>query len=58
MSMTAQLKKEKKIMEEKVEKVRQVVPGVNKNDIILALHSYDMDVHRTIQAFCDGGFIL
>ncbi|KAE9555323.1 hypothetical protein FO519_001482 [Halicephalobus sp. NKZ332] len=53
MSMAAQLKKEKKIIDEKVEKVRQVVPAVNKNDIILALHSYDMDVHRTIQAFCD-----
>ena len=52
--MTAQLKKEKKIIDEKVEKVRQVVPSVSKNDIILALHSYDMDVHRTIQAFCDG----
>jgi len=51
--MTAQLKKEKKIIDDKVEKVRQVVPGVSKNDIILALHSYDMDVHRTIQAFCD-----
>lgn len=53
----AQIKKEKKLVEEKVEKVRQVVPTVSKNDIILALHNFDMDVQRTIQAFCEGSLI-
>ncbi|CAD6184600.1 unnamed protein product [Caenorhabditis auriculariae] len=46
---------EKKIMAEKVAKVREVVNGVNNNDIIMVLHSFDLNVEKTIQAFCDGG---
>jgi hypothetical protein len=52
---TAQYKKEKKIVEEKVQKVRQVVPTLSTNEIILALHNYDLDVERTIQAFLEEG---
>lgn len=51
----AQYKKEKKVMEEKVQKVRQVVPTIKTNEIILALHNYDLDVERTIQAFLEEG---
>lgn len=43
---------------QKVAKVREVVNGVSTNDIILALHSYDLNVERTIQAFCEGMLIL
>lgn len=46
---------EKKRMEEAVAKVREVVHTASKNDIILALHNFDLDVNRTIQAFCDDG---
>lgn len=45
---------EKKLINEKIAKVREVVHGVSTNDIILALHSFDMNVERTIQAFCEG----
>lgn len=51
---TQAYKVEKKIMDEKIAKVREVVRSVNTNDIILALHNYDLDVERTIQAFCEG----
>ncbi|GMT29540.1 hypothetical protein PFISCL1PPCAC_20837, partial [Pristionchus fissidentatus] len=44
-----------KIMAEKVSKVREVISNVSKNDIILALHSHDLDVARTIAALMDGG---
>ncbi|CAI4223149.1 unnamed protein product [Auanema sp. JU1783] len=39
----------------KVSKVKEVVRGVSNDDIILALHSYDFNVERTIQAFCEDG---
>ncbi|VDM66908.1 unnamed protein product [Strongylus vulgaris] len=45
---------EKKLINEKIAKVREVVHGVSTNDIILALHSFDMNVERTIQAFCEA----
>lgn len=37
-----------------VNKVKEVVNGVSNNDIILALHSFDFNVEKTIQAFCEG----
>ncbi|WKX91519.1 hypothetical protein Q1695_009950 [Nippostrongylus brasiliensis] len=46
---------EKKLINEKIAKVREVVHGVSTNDIILALYSLDMNVERTIQAFCEDG---
>ncbi|VDM52920.1 unnamed protein product [Angiostrongylus costaricensis] len=46
---------EKKLINDKIAKVREVVHGVSTNDIILALHSFDMNVERTIQAFCEDG---
>ncbi|PIO56586.1 hypothetical protein TELCIR_22014 [Teladorsagia circumcincta] len=46
---------ERKIINEKIAKVREVVHGVSTNDIILALYSLDMNVERTIQAFCEDG---
>ncbi|VDK48857.1 unnamed protein product [Anisakis simplex] len=56
MSSTAvQYRNEKKRIEEAVAKVREVVNFASKNDIILALHNFDLDVNRTIQAFCDDG---
>jgi hypothetical protein len=55
MSSITQYKKEKKLIEEKVQKVRQVVPTSSTNEIILALHNYDLDVERTIQAFLEEG---
>ncbi|KAK5984634.1 Spermatogenesis-associated serine-rich protein 2 [Trichostrongylus colubriformis] len=45
---------ERKIINEKIAKVREVVHGVSTNDIILALYSLDMNVERTIQAFCEA----
>ncbi|XGW19811.1 hypothetical protein V3C99_003556 [Haemonchus contortus] len=45
---------ERKIMNEKIAKVREVVHGVCTNDIILALYSLDMNVEKTIQAFCEA----
>uniref|UniRef100_A0AAF5PZJ7 CUE domain-containing protein n=1 Tax=Wuchereria bancrofti TaxID=6293 RepID=A0AAF5PZJ7_WUCBA len=50
-----QYRNEKKIIEEAVAKVREVVRTASKNDIILALHNFDFDVNKTIQAFCDDG---
>ncbi|VDN08312.1 unnamed protein product [Thelazia callipaeda] len=50
-----QYRKEKKLVEEAVAKVREVVHTASKNDIILALHNFDFDIGRTIQAFCDDG---
>lgn len=44
-----------KSMAEKVNKVREVITNVSKNDIILALHSHDLDVARTIAALMEGG---
>ncbi|KJH51807.1 hypothetical protein DICVIV_01998 [Dictyocaulus viviparus] len=49
---------EKKIINDKIAKVREVVHGVSTNDIILALHSFDMNVERTIQAFCEGYLVV
>ncbi|KAM3720773.1 SPATS2-like protein [Dirofilaria immitis] len=50
-----QYRNEKKLIEEAVTKVREVVHTASKNDIILALHNFDFDVNKTIQAFCDDG---
>ncbi|OZC12455.1 hypothetical protein X798_00086 [Onchocerca flexuosa] len=50
-----QYRNEKKVMEEAVAKVREVVHTASKNDIILALHNFDFDINKTIQAFCDDG---
>ncbi|KAL3998198.1 hypothetical protein ACH3XW_14065 [Acanthocheilonema viteae] len=50
-----QYRSEKKVIEEAVAKVREVVHTASKNDIILALHNFDFDVNKTIQAFCDDG---
>ncbi|KAF8365421.1 hypothetical protein PRIPAC_83250 [Pristionchus pacificus] len=44
-----------KAMAAKVAKVREVITNVSKNDIILALHSHDLDVERTIAALTEGG---
>lgn len=41
-------------MDEKIAKVREVVRNVNTNEVVLALHTYDMDVEATIRAFCEG----
>ncbi|KAF7637481.1 hypothetical protein Mgra_00003000 [Meloidogyne graminicola] len=54
-SATSQPKFEKKLMDEKISKVREVVKNVSTNDIVLALHNFDLDVERTIHAFCEGG---
>ncbi len=48
------MRDEKKAIDEKVAAVREVVHTASNNDIILALHNFDMDVGRTIQAFCEG----
>jgi len=47
---------EKRMMDEKIAKVREVVRNVNTNEVVLALHSFDMDVEATIRAFCEGMF--
>lgn len=57
-SAAAQYRNEKRRMDEAVARVREVVHSASKNDIILALHNFDLDVNRTIQAFCDGKFRL
>jgi len=49
-----QVKSEKKLMEERISKVREVVHNVTNNDVVLALHNFDMDVEQTIRAFCEG----
>lgn len=54
-SAQQQYRNEKKRIEEAVARVREVVHSASKNDIILALHNFDLDVNRTIQAFCDDG---
>ncbi|CAI2316207.1 unnamed protein product [Caenorhabditis sp. 36 PRJEB53466] len=46
---------EKKVIQEKVAKVREVVDNVTNNDIIMVLHSFDLDVNKTIQAFLEDG---
>ncbi|EGT41925.1 hypothetical protein CAEBREN_20050 [Caenorhabditis brenneri] len=46
---------EKKIIQEKVAKVREVVDNVPNNDIIMVLHSFDLDVAKTISAFLEDG---
>ncbi|KAI3413728.1 hypothetical protein GPALN_011211 [Globodera pallida] len=55
MAAAALPKVEKKIMDEKIAKVREVVKNVSANDIVLALHNFELDVGRTIHAFCEGG---
>lgn len=57
-SATSQPKFEKKLMDEKISKVREVVKNVSTNDIVLALHNFDLDVERTIHAFCEGFLLI
>lgn len=52
--MSFSTKQEKKIMEEKINKVREVVRNFSTNDIVLALHYFELDVEKTIQAFLQG----
>uniref|UniRef100_A0A0K0ECA5 CUE domain-containing protein n=1 Tax=Strongyloides stercoralis TaxID=6248 RepID=A0A0K0ECA5_STRER len=40
-------------LKKKVAKVREVVSTVSTNDIVLALHSFDLDVEKTIRALCE-----
>nr|CAD2143312.1 unnamed protein product [Meloidogyne enterolobii] len=54
-SAASQPKIEKKLMDEKISKVREVVKNVSTNDIVLALHNFELDVEKTIHAFCEGG---
>ncbi|VDN25316.1 unnamed protein product [Gongylonema pulchrum] len=54
-SAAQQYRNEKQFIEEAIAKVREVVHTAPKNDIILALHDFDFDVNKTIQAFCDDG---
>lgn len=49
-------KQEKKLIEEKIAKVREVVRNASTNDIVLALHNFDMNVEQTIHALCEGYF--
>lgn len=56
-SYSEQRKLEKKAMDEKIAKVREVVRNVSANDIVLALHNFEMDVEKTIHAFCEGGLV-
>jgi hypothetical protein len=44
-------------MEGKISKVREVVKNISTNDIVLALHNFELDVEKTIHAFCEGYFI-
>ena len=53
-SAASQPKIEKKLMDEKISKVREVVKNVSTNDIVLALHNFELDVEKTIHAFCEG----
>ena len=48
---------EQQHMKQLVAAVRAVVSNVKNDDIILALHQYDMDVARTIQALTERKFI-
>lgn len=53
--MSSQNKQEKKIIDEKIAKVREVVrTNFSNNDIILALHYFELDVEKTIHAFLQG----
>uniref|UniRef100_A0A0N4ZNJ4 CUE domain-containing protein n=1 Tax=Parastrongyloides trichosuri TaxID=131310 RepID=A0A0N4ZNJ4_PARTI len=40
-------------LKKKVAKVREVVSTVSTNDIVLALHNFDLDVEKTIRALCE-----
>uniref|UniRef100_A0A914UJ27 Uncharacterized protein n=1 Tax=Plectus sambesii TaxID=2011161 RepID=A0A914UJ27_9BILA len=51
--MQTDLRNEKKVIDQKVAAVREIVQTASNNDIVLALHNFDMDVSRTIQAFCE-----
>ncbi|CEF65780.1 UBA-like domain-containing protein [Strongyloides ratti] len=44
---------EQESLKKKVAKVREVVSTVSTNDIVLALHSFDLDVEKTIRALCE-----
>lgn len=55
--MSAQNKQEKRLMEERIAKVREVVRNVSANDIVLALHNFELDIEKTIQAFCEGLYL-
>lgn len=46
---------EKKMIDEKIGKVKEIVKNISNNDIMLALYNFDLDVERTIHAFCEGG---
>uniref|UniRef100_A0A8R1HVH9 CUE domain-containing protein n=1 Tax=Caenorhabditis japonica TaxID=281687 RepID=A0A8R1HVH9_CAEJA len=46
---------EKKVIQEKIAKVREVVDNVTNNDIIMVLHSFDLDVNKAISAFLEDG---
>uniref|UniRef100_A0A1I7TKR3 Uncharacterized protein n=1 Tax=Caenorhabditis tropicalis TaxID=1561998 RepID=A0A1I7TKR3_9PELO len=46
---------EKKAIQEKIAKVREVVDNVTNNDIIMVLHSFDLNVNKTISAFLEDG---
>uniref|UniRef100_A0A0K0FGR8 CUE domain-containing protein n=1 Tax=Strongyloides venezuelensis TaxID=75913 RepID=A0A0K0FGR8_STRVS len=46
---------EQESLKKKVAKVREVVSTVSTNDIVLALHSFDLDVEKTIRALCEQG---
>lgn len=53
--MSSQNKQEKKLMDEKIAKVREVVRNnFSNNDIILALHYFELDVDKTVHAFLQG----
>ncbi|CAJ0574355.1 unnamed protein product, partial [Mesorhabditis spiculigera] len=45
---------DKKEMNEKIAKVKEVVRGIGQNEIVMALHSFDLDVEKTIQALCEN----
>lgn len=44
---------EQESLKKKIAKVREVVSTVSTNDIVLALHSFDLDVEKTIRALCE-----
>ncbi|CAD5212186.1 unnamed protein product [Bursaphelenchus xylophilus] len=52
--MSAQQKREKALLDAKIAEVREVVRHASNTEIILALHNFDMDVNRTINAFTEG----
>lgn len=51
--MMEEERSQKKLMNQRVSAIREVVHNKSNDEIIMALHNFDMDVERTIQAFCD-----